>query len=72
MAEIEKTDEPLARVTMRLPQPLWDEVQHRAIDDHVSLSDFVKVALEDYLRRNQPRPQTSYKFGLPRRKGGKQ
>jgi hypothetical protein len=70
MAETEKTDEPLARVTMRLPQSLWDEVQHRAIDVHVSLSDFVKVALEDYLSRNKPRPKTSYEFGLPR-KGGK-
>jgi hypothetical protein len=35
---------------MRLPQPLWDDVQHRAIDDHVSLSELVAKALREYLK----------------------
>ena len=43
--------EPLARVTMRLPQSLWDAVQHRAIDEHVSLSALVAKALTDYLKK---------------------
>lgn len=46
-----KKDEPLARATMRLPQSLWDAVQHRAIDEHVTLSELVAKALAEYLKR---------------------
>jgi hypothetical protein len=42
---------PLARATMRLPQSLWDDVQHRAIDEHISLSELVTKALTEYLRK---------------------
>jgi predicted HicB family RNase H-like nuclease len=48
---IKKKTEPTARVTMRLPQSLWDAVQHRAIDEHVSLSQLVTKALTAYLMR---------------------
>jgi predicted DNA binding CopG/RHH family protein len=50
MAEKKKTRETLARVTMRLPQSLWDAVQHRAIDEHVTLSELVARALATYLK----------------------
>ena len=43
--------EPLARATMRLPQSLWDDVQHRAIDEHISLSELVAKALREYLKK---------------------
>lgn len=43
--------EPLARATMRLPQSLWDDVQHRAIDKHISLSELVAKALREYLKK---------------------
>lgn len=43
--------EPMARATMRIPQSLWDEVQHRAIDEHISLSDLVAKALREYLKK---------------------
>jgi len=42
--------EPLARATMRLPQSLWDEVQHRAIDERITLSELVARALAMYLK----------------------
>lgn len=46
-----KDTEKLARATMRLPQSLWDDVQHRAIDEHVSLSELVAKALREYLKK---------------------
>jgi len=48
--EKKKVNEPLARVTMRLPQALWDAVQHRAIDEHTTLSELVARALTTYLK----------------------
>jgi hypothetical protein len=50
MARKKKLSEPLARATMRLPQSLWDAVQHRAIDEHVTLSELVARALAQYLK----------------------
>jgi predicted HicB family RNase H-like nuclease len=43
--------EPIARATMRLPQSIWDAVQHRAVDEHISLSELVARALADYLKK---------------------
>ena len=51
MAKPKTKSEELARATMRLPQSLWDEVQHRAIDEHVSLSELVAKALREYLKK---------------------
>ena len=48
---MKRKSEPLSRVTMRLPQSLWDKVQHRAIDEHTSLSELVARALTEYLKR---------------------
>jgi hypothetical protein len=50
MATKKKT-EPIARATMRLPQSLWDAVQHRAIDEHIPLSQLVAKALSEYLKK---------------------
>jgi predicted DNA binding CopG/RHH family protein len=50
MAEKKTIREALARVTMRLPQSLWDAVQHRAIDEHITLSELVVRALTRYLK----------------------
>jgi hypothetical protein len=43
--------EPLARATMRLPQSLWDAVQHRAVDEHITLAELVGKALREYLAK---------------------
>ena len=37
-------------MTMRLPQSLWDAVQHRAIDERITLSELVARALTLYLK----------------------
>lgn len=50
MPEKKKSTEPLARATMRLQQSLWDAVQHRAIDEHITLSELVGKALTLYLK----------------------
>jgi hypothetical protein len=50
LAEKKKAHEPMARATMRLPQSLWDAVQHRAIDEHIMLSELVARALTQYLK----------------------
>lgn len=43
----------LARVTMRLPQSLWDQVQHRAIDERIQLQELVTRALQSYLKQTK-------------------
>jgi predicted DNA binding CopG/RHH family protein len=45
-----KQKEPLARATMRLPVSLWKAVQHRAIEQDISLQELVARALEQYLK----------------------
>ena len=50
MPQKKQAKEPLARVTMRLSQSLWDAVQHRAIDEHTTLSELVAHALTLYLK----------------------
>jgi hypothetical protein len=41
----------MSRVTTRLPRKLWDEVQHRAIDEHIPLADLIAKALTQYLQK---------------------
>jgi hypothetical protein len=48
---MKEKSEPLARATMRLPQSLWDAVQHRAVDEHITLTDLVAKALREYLAK---------------------
>jgi hypothetical protein len=43
--------ESVARATMRLPQSLWTAVQHRAVDEQLTLSELVARALRDYLKK---------------------
>ena len=50
MPQKKMVKEPLARATMRLPQSLWDAVQHRAVDEHITLSELVARALTLYLK----------------------
>ena len=50
MAEKKKASDLMARVTMRLPQSLWDAIQHRAIDEHTTLSELVARALTQYVK----------------------
>lgn len=40
----------IVRTTIRVPVTLWDRVQHRAIDEKVSLQEIVERALEAYLK----------------------
>jgi predicted HicB family RNase H-like nuclease len=47
--------EPVARATMRLPQSLWTAVQHRAVDENISLSELAARALRDYLKKGGQR-----------------
>ena len=43
--------EPVVRATLRLPQSLWDEVQHQAIDQHIPAAELVARALRQYLKK---------------------
>jgi len=54
MPRKKKGTEPLARATMRLSQSLWDAVQHRAIDEHITISELVARALTLYLKGGKP------------------
>ena len=51
MKKKKEQSQELARVTMKLPQELWDAVQHRAIDEHTTLSELVSKALAEYLKK---------------------
>lgn len=48
--------ESVTRATLRLPQSLWDAVQHRAIDEHIAASDLVAQALREFLTKKGGRP----------------
>ncbi len=41
----------LARATMRLPEDLWRAVQHRAIDEGITIAELAAKALREYLRK---------------------
>jgi len=45
------TKEPVVRATLRLPQSLWETVQHRAIDQHVTATELVTRALREFLKK---------------------
>jgi len=45
-----KTDPELVKVTLRLKSALWDQVQHRAIDEKLSLQEIAERALEQYVK----------------------
>ena len=38
------------KTTLRLPVELWDRIQHRAIDEKLSLQQIAERALEAYLK----------------------
>jgi hypothetical protein len=40
----------IVKTTLRLPRALWDKVQHRAIDEKLSLQEIAERALEAYLK----------------------
>lgn len=54
--------EPVARATMRLPQSLWTAVQHRAVDENITLSELVTRALREHLSKG---PMRAKKGGRP-------
>jgi predicted HicB family RNase H-like nuclease len=42
-------NEQIIRTTIRVPQSLWDEARHKAIDEKLSLQDLVIKALVKYV-----------------------
>lgn len=40
----------VVRVTLRLPQEIWDRVRHCAVDEHITATEFVIRALREYLK----------------------
>jgi hypothetical protein len=36
---------------MRMPQSLWIEVQHRAIDEGITIAELAAKALREYLKK---------------------
>jgi hypothetical protein len=52
--------EPTVKTTLRLPERVWKETLHRAIDESRTAQEIVAEALEAYLKAHKPE-----------RKGGK-
>jgi predicted HicB family RNase H-like nuclease len=48
-----KQKETLIRATVRLPESLWKQVQHKAIDEHVSLQELFRRALAEYVSKSK-------------------
>jgi len=42
--------DPIVRATLRLPQSVWEAIQHRAIDDHTTTSKLVAKVMAAYLK----------------------
>jgi hypothetical protein len=49
--EPQQRSETMARATLRLPQSLWDAVQHQAIDQRIPASELVARAVREYLKK---------------------
>jgi predicted HicB family RNase H-like nuclease len=48
-------NEQIIRTTIRVPQKLWDQARHKAIDEGLSLQDLVIKALVKYVGKGEPR-----------------
>jgi predicted HicB family RNase H-like nuclease len=48
-----KNNEQIIRTTIRVPQKLWDQARHKAIDEGLSLQDLVIKALVKYVGKEQ-------------------
>lgn len=45
----------IVRTTLRMPRPLWEKVQHRAIDEHKGISELILQAVTEYLKKGDSR-----------------
>lgn len=45
----------IVKTTIRVPQPLWDAVRRRAIDERSSAQEIIERALTDYLKKPRSR-----------------
>jgi hypothetical protein len=50
-----KPKEEIVRTTLRMPRPLWEKVQHRAIDEHKGIAELVLDAVVEYLKKGGSR-----------------
>jgi len=50
-----KPKEEIVRTTLRMPRPLWERVQHRAIDENKGISELILQAVTEYLKRGESR-----------------
>lgn len=46
----------IVRTTLRVPKTLWTEVQHRAIDEGLTLQGLINRALAMYLKTKAGKP----------------
>jgi hypothetical protein len=47
----DKPKEEIVRTTIRMPRPLWEKLQHRAIDERKGIAELVLQACSDYLKK---------------------
>ena len=40
----------IVKTTIRVKRELWNKVQHRSIDEKLSLQEIIETALETYLK----------------------
>ena len=43
--------EEIVKTTLRIPKPLWEKVQHRAIDENKGIAELITQAIVDYLKK---------------------
>lgn len=55
MADRKEVTEPVKRTTLILPERVWKELKHQSVDEDKQLTELVKEALEEYLKRRKQR-----------------
>ena len=46
-----KAQEEIVRSTLRLPRPLWEKINHLAIDKRMSMAELVIEAISEYVKK---------------------
>lgn len=55
MPDRKEVSEQMKRTTLILPERIWKELKHQSVDEGRQLTELVKEALDEYLKRKKQR-----------------
>jgi hypothetical protein len=53
---VKKAEPEIVKTTLRFPRTLWNKIQHRAVDEGLSLQDLAERAFVMYLKTKAGQP----------------